>query len=274
MVGLVLILVTIAFSYKGFKSETFFAANQFEVDPILIGKDYKRLVSAGFLHLSWTHLIVNMYSLLAYSPIIEGAVGGLGLLVIYAVCLVGGNLLALYVHRFHGDYRAVGASGAVCGIIFAAIALYPGMGVRFPFIPLSLPGWLFGMLYLLYSMYGIKAQRDNIGHEAHLGGALTGMLLMIAFRPAALIQNYIPILAISVPTFILIGLVIRNPHVLLIEGSLFGKPRPNETIDQVYNGRKAKKQQELDRLLDKINKQGIDSLSKKEKQLLEELSGV
>src|SRR5664279_1898625 len=173
IITLILIIVNIAFSYKGFTNETFFEGYKFEVDRILINKDYKRLVTSGFLHVSWTHLILNMFSLYAFSGSIESDLGGLQFLLIYFVSLVGGNLLCLFIHRNHGDYSAVGASGAVSGIIFASIALYPGMGIGFFGLPFSIPGWLYGILYVLYSIYGIKSGKDNIGHEAHLGGALT-----------------------------------------------------------------------------------------------------
>lgn len=128
IIGLILIIANIVFSYKGFTNETFFDGYKFEVDRILINKDYKRLVTSGFLHVSWTHLIFNMLSLYAFSGLIESNLGGLKFLIIYFVSLVGDDLLSLFVHRNHGDYNSVGASGAVCGIIFASIALFPGMG--------------------------------------------------------------------------------------------------------------------------------------------------
>lgn len=170
--GLFLIIVNIAFSYKGFSNNTFLDGYKFEVDKILISKEYKRLITSGFLHVSWMHLIFNMLSLYAFSGLLEYHIGELSFLVIYLTSMVGGNLLALFVHRNHGDYSAVGASGAVCGVIFASIALFPGMELGFFGIPISLPSWLYGIIYVAFSIYGIKSSRDNIGHEAHLGGVL------------------------------------------------------------------------------------------------------
>src|ERR1700704_4875072 len=118
IIGLVLIIANIGFSYMGFTNQTFFDGYKFEVDRILINKDYKRLITSGFLHVGWTHLVFNMFSLYAFSGIIAGYLGGVQFLVIYFASLLGGNLLSLLVHKNHGDYSAVGASGAVCGIIF------------------------------------------------------------------------------------------------------------------------------------------------------------
>src|SRR5215203_3603699 len=99
IIGLILIIANIVFSYKGFTNESFFEGYKFQVDRILINKDYKRLFTSGFLHVSWTHLIFNMISLYAFSGLIESNLGGLKFLIIYFASLVGGDLLSLFVHR-------------------------------------------------------------------------------------------------------------------------------------------------------------------------------
>src|ERR1700754_1606836 len=125
IIGLILIIANFAISYKGFTNEAFFDRYKFEVDKILINKDYKRLVTSGFLHVSWSHLIFNMISLYFFSGV-ESYLGSGRFLIIYFSSLVGGELLSLLVHKNHGEYSSVGASGAICGIIFAAIAILPG----------------------------------------------------------------------------------------------------------------------------------------------------
>lgn len=272
IIGLLIIIVNIAFSYKGFTNEHFFASYKFEVDRVLINKDYLRLISSGFLHVNWTHLIFNMVSLYAFSGLLETQLGGLNFLLIYFVSLVGGNLLALFVHRHHGDYSAVGASGAVCGVIFASIALFPGLGIGFFGLPFSIPSWIYGILYVGYSIYGIKSSKDNIGHEAHLGGALAGMLLAIIIQPTALTENYLTILIIAVPTLVFIYLIITRPQLLLVDNFFFRTHKKYYNVDHKYIEAKVNKQKELDKLLDKISRKGIDSLSKKEKAKLEEYS--
>jgi membrane associated rhomboid family serine protease len=272
IIGLIIIVVNVVISYKGLTNQIFFDNYKFEVDKILINKEYKRLISSGFLHVSWMHLIFNMLSLYAFSGLLESELGALQFLLIYFVSLVGGDLLALFVHRHHGDYSSVGASGAVCGVIFASIALFPGMGVGLFGLPFSIPSWLYGVIYIAYSIYGIKSRKSNIGHEAHLGGALVGMLLAVILQPQALVENYVTILIIALPTLAFIYLIITRPHILLIDNYFFRKHKTYYNIDEKYNEQKVNKQKELDKLLDKISRNGINSLSKKERQKLEEYS--
>ncbi|WP_298901993.1 rhomboid family intramembrane serine protease [uncultured Psychroserpens sp.] len=270
--SIILIIANVAISYRGFKNRTFFESYKFEVDKILIQKDYIRLVSSGFLHTSWRHLIFNLISLYAFSGMLEMQLGIWSYLLIYFVSLIGGDLLALFIHRNHGDYSAVGASGAVCGIIFASIALFPGLDIGFFGIPLAIPNWIFGVLYVIYSIYGITSAKDNIGHEAHLGGALIGMLVAITIRPEALVNNYIIITMIAIPIILFIYIIVRKPHILFINNLYFKSKSHNLTIDQRYNETKVFKQKEIDKLLDKISRKGIGSLSKKEKEKLDNYS--
>ena len=213
-----------------------------------------------------------MISLYAFSGLIESNLGGLKFLIIYFASLVGGDLLSLFVHRNHGDYNSVGASGAVCGIIFASIALFPGMGIGFFGLPLSIPSWLYGILYVLYSIYGIKSKKDNIGHEAHLGGALIGMTVALIIEPSAFLENYLTILIIAVPTIAFIYLIITRPHILLVDNFYYKTHKNYYSVDHKYNEEKNNNQKGIDKILDKINKNGIGSLSKKENEKLKQFS--
>jgi len=268
IVTLLLIVANVLFSYKGFTNNAFFDGYKFEVDPILIHKDYKRLVTSGFLHANWMHLILNMYVLFSFGSILEMLLGHTAFLVIYFASLIGGDLLALFIHRNHGDYSSIGASGATNGIVFATIALFPGMIIFF------LPGWLFGVIYIGISIYGIKTRKGNVGHDAHLGGALIGMVTAILFRPETLLHNYLPVLLLTIPAIAFIILIASKPHVLIIDG--FGKSKKSEikqyNIDHRFNATKNQQQQEIDRILDKINQKGAKSLSDKEKETLKELT--
>ncbi len=271
-IGIVLIIITVLISYRGFANAFFFDNYKFEVDKILIDKDYKRLITAGFLHVNWMHLIFNMLSLYFFAGILITQLGTFHFLLIYFAGLLGGNLLALLIHKHHGDYCAVGASGAVIGIIFASIGLFPQYGIRFIGLPFSIPSWLFGILYIAYTIYGIKSDKDTIAHEAHLGGALVGMLIAIVIRPSAAIENFVPIMAITIPTIVFIFLIITKPQLLFINTRFYKPQTTNYTEDDKYNTAKINKQKELNRLLDKISNKGIESLSKKEKGKLEEYS--
>lgn len=273
IIGLLLIVANVAFSYKGFTNQAFFKGYKFEVDKILIGKDYRRLITSGFLHIGWMHLAFNMISLYAFSELIEINLGAWKYLAIYFGSLIGGNLLSLFIHRHHGDYSAVGASGAVCGVIFASIALFPGMDINFFGVDaLAIPGWLYGIVYVLYSIYGIKSAKDNIGHDAHLGGALVGMAVALLLVPAAFQENYITILIITVPAIAFIYFIIKKPHTLLIDSFHAKAQQHYYSIDHKYNIERSINQKEIDRILDKISRSGMDSLNRSEKEALKKYS--
>ncbi len=267
----VLILLNGAMTYKGLKSKEFFNRYAFDIDRVLIDRDYKRLISSGFLHVNWTHFIFNMITLFLFSQSLEPRMGMAAFSLLYFGSLLGGNLLALYIHRNHSDYRAVGASGAVIGLIFASIALFPGSKIGFILIPISFPAWLFGIAYVLYSIYGIRSQSDNIGHEAHLGGGITGLLIAIILYPEILIANYLPIFLILIPSLLFLFLIVKKPHILWVSNPLT-KNKGFLTTEDKYNIGKANRQKELDRLLEKIHKKGYDQLSKKEREKLKNLS--
>jgi membrane associated rhomboid family serine protease len=266
MISLLIILVTAFVSYRGFKDHFFFEKYEFGVDKVRLYRDYKRLVTSGFLHVNWMHLIFNMLGLYFFAGSLIQSLGPLQFLLIYFASLVGGNLLTLLIHKNQGDYSSVGASGAVNGAIFATIALNPDIRIMF------LPGWLFGLVYIGLTIWGVRSKRDNIGHEAHLGGAMIGMLTAVCLQPAALFENYITILIISVPTLAFIYLIITRPHVLLIDNLFFNNHKDHYSIDHKYNEKKFTQQQEIDKILDKISKRGMNSLSQKEKQMLKDFS--
>lgn len=268
----ILIAVTTLISYNGLKNRQFFEKYEFEVDRILLYRDYKRLITAGFLHVNWTHLLFNMISLYFFSGVVELTLGGLEFLFIYFVSMIGGGLLSLLVHRREGDYSSVGASGAICGVMFAGVAIYPNMGIGFLFLPISIPGWIYALIFVLFSIYGIRSRKNNIGHETHLGGALVGMLLALIMHPSALLQNYDKILIILVPTLVFIYLIITRPGILLVDNLFFKTHQDFYSIDHKYNAHRAGEQQEVDRILEKISKKGMRSLSKKEKDTLEAYS--
>lgn len=272
MIVPILIVVNIIFSYQGFKSESFMDKYRFEVDKILVNKDYKRLVTSGFLHANWTHLLFNMFSLYIFSGAVQSVLGDAQFLLIYFISLIGGDLLTLFIHRHHPDYSSIGASGAISGIMFATIALLPGMSIGFFLLPISIPAWLYGVLYMGFSIYGIHSKKNNVGHEAHLGGALIGMLAAIVFQPSAFAENYITILLIAIPAIGFIYLIVTRPHLLLVDNLFFKKHKNYYSPDQLYNQKKYHEQQEIDCILDKINRKGITSLSREEKEKLKQYS--
>jgi membrane associated rhomboid family serine protease len=267
MFALFLIILNIIFSYKGLKDRTFYDRYDFQVEKILLYKDYKRLITSGFLHVNWLHLGLNMLALYFFSGTVEASLGELNFLLIYFGSLVGANLLTLFIHRNHSDYGSVGASGAICGVVFAAIALYPYMRIGLIILP-AIPAWIYGVLYMAFAIYGVRSKKNNVGHEAHLGGSLLGMLLASLISPASFVENYPVILLITVPALIFIYLIITRPHLLLIDNLYFKRHTTNYSIDHRYNAERKNKQEEIDRLLDKIGRKGINSLTTKEREFL------
>lgn len=269
--GLIILAANLVASYKAFKDYAFYQSCTFKIDPILIGKDYKRLITSGFVHVSWTHLIFNMISFYAFSGMLEESLGGVNFLLVYFGSLLGGNLFSLYIHRNHGDYSAVGASGAVSGVIFASIALFPGMELSLILIPIGIPSWLFALAFVAISIRGIRSQRDNIGHDAHLGGGLIGVLIAIILFPHVLTTNLLPIALVVIPSVVFIYLILKRPNILILSTSQ-SKSKFFSKDDQ-YNSQKKAKEEDIDAILDKISEKGFDSLSKKEKDILDKYSG-
>ena len=270
IISFILILANIIVSYRGFKDSIFYDKYKFRVDAVLLYKDYKRMVTSGFLHVNWMHLIFNMMALYFFSGSLELYLGPVKFLIIYFLSLIGGDLLSLFIHRNDGDYDSVGASAGVTGVIFAAIALFPDMHISLLFIPVFIPGWLFGLVYVLYSIYGIRSRKNNIGHDAHLGGALIGLIVAILMQPSALIINTWPIVIIMLPSVFFIYMIITRPHILLIDNYFFNKHSDVVTVDHKYNIERINKQKEIDKILEKIHKKGMNSLTNKEKQTLED----
>ncbi len=209
---LCILIATVFISYRGIEDASFLHRYSFQTNAILVYRDYKRLFTSGFLHADWPHLLFNMLTFYSFSSSLEMALGIPRFLALYFGSLLGGNLLALYIHRHHTGYSAVGASGAVSGLVFASIALFPGMELGLLFIPLSIPGWAFGLLYTLYTLYGMKSKTDNIGHEAHLGGGLFGLGSAILMFPNLLQENYLTVLLIVIPSVVFLSWFITHPN--------------------------------------------------------------
>lgn len=274
-IGTLLAVLILLTSYKGFQDKDFEEEYIFDVDRILIDKEYRRMLSSGFLHANWYHLLFNLVGLLSFSAEIEALFGIWKFLLLYFASLIGGNLLALYVHRNHGDYRALGASGAISGVIFSSIILDPGGSISFIFIPIQFKAWWIGVAFVLFSIFGIKSQNDNIGHEAHLGGAIVGMLITVILYPIILEMHLWVFALLFIPSILFIILIVRKPEVLLISnyfGKEFNKVKDRVRYEQMKADEVPDPEDELNRILEKIGKKGMESLTAYEIQFLNEHS--
>ena len=268
VIGTIIALLTATATYRAFKHMNYYESNIFFVDKILVDGEYRRLLTSGFLHANWLHFGFNIGTLLAFSFSLEMTLGYLNFLILYFGSLLGGSLLALYIHRNHGDYRALGASGAISGVVLASVILFPNSSIHFFLLPLEIKSWLFGALFILISIFGIKAQRDNIGHEAHLGGAITGILIALILAPDHTAINWLLVFGLLVPVAIFLYLVVTQPAILMIDNYWGSFERPKKAKPKK---KKQSPQEELNALLDKIREGGIKSLSDADRKRLDEL---
>ncbi len=206
---LILIGLTVAISAYAWSNRDLLEA--WIMEPYVMARNgqWYRLLTSGFLHADWSHLLFNMFAFYSFSPIVlstlaqgYGVVAGLGLfLLLYLGGIIVSDLPTYFKHRDDRGYRSLGASGGVASVLFASILLFPVSGrgggiIIFP-LPIPIQPFLFGFLYLAYSYYMGRRRGDNINHDAHFYGALYGVLLIIALVPGVLpnfvqqVSNYI-----------------------------------------------------------------------------------
>ena len=198
---LLIIAATAIFSYRGFSDQAFFRKYEFHIGSIRAG-EHLRMITSGFLHADFTHLIFNMLTLYFFAPVVIAYLGVMHFVIIYFGSLIFGSLLSLYFHKNDYYYRAIGASGAVTGVLYSAILLRPDMTLGLYFI-IPVPAYLFGIGYLLYSIYGMKAKNDNIGHTAHFGGAIGGYIITLSQVPSMLYENTLMVVLLALPIVLL-----------------------------------------------------------------------
>ncbi len=202
IVTMVIIAANALISFKGFSDYSFFETYKFNVGGIIRGEKI-RMFTSGFLHVDMSHLFFNMFSLYFFAPVVVAYLGNFKFLVIYICSLLLGNLLSLYFHKNEYHYSAVGASGAVMGIIYSAILLQPDMSLYLFFIPIPIPAYIFGIGYLLYTIYGMKNRVGNIGHDAHFGGAIGGYVMTLILANWLFETNLLMIGLLALPIILL-----------------------------------------------------------------------
>lgn len=196
-----IIVANVFISYKGFNDFSFFRKYEFHVGSIRAGEQI-RMISSGFLHVDMTHLLFNMLTLYFFAPVVSSYLGNFSFLLVYFGSLVFGSLLTMMFHKDDYNYRAVGASGAVTGVLYSAILLRPDMMLGIFFV-LPIPAYLFGILYLLYSIYGMRSKNDNIGHTAHFGGAMGGYLITLIRNPELIQEHALMTILLAIPIVVL-----------------------------------------------------------------------
>ena len=202
MATLAIIGLNLIVSFKGFNDRGFFERYKFQVGPINSGQK-DRMFTSGFLHVDMGHLIMNMVTLYFFADVVIAGFGPLKFVAIYLISLIAGSLLALFFHKDEYHYSAVGASGAVTGILYSAILLRPDMTLLLYFA-IPIPAYVLGIGYLLYSIYGMKKRSDNIGHTAHFGGAVGGYLATLLLDTDLLFTSSLMVVLLAIPIIILL----------------------------------------------------------------------
>ena len=201
-----IILANVLPSIKGFDDDSFIRKYLFNISAIDNGQHY-RMMTSGFLHADVMHLVFNMLTLYFFANSVIFTLGAQYFLLIYVASLLLGNILSYYFHRNEPHYSALGASGAVSGVLYASILLFPNNSLYIMFIPFPVKAYIVGICYLIFSIYGMKKRLGNIGHDAHFGGAVAGFVITLILRPNILVQETeivvfmaIPIIALFVMT--------------------------------------------------------------------------
>ncbi|MFC3551742.1 rhomboid family intramembrane serine protease [Lysobacter cavernae] len=185
MLTFILIAVTVLVSWQAFERPNLL--NRLILWPPAIdrNKQYDRLLTHGFIHADWSHLLFNMITLYFFGRVIESVmsqlIGPLGFVLFYLSAIVIAILPTYLRHRHDPHYRSLGASGAVSAVLFAYILLQPWSLIIVFFLPM--PAIVYAVVYIGYSIWMDKRGGDNINHSAHISGAIYGILFMLLMEP-------------------------------------------------------------------------------------------
>ncbi len=186
-----IIAITCIVSILCLRDEALFNKLKFNAYDVRHSNQWYRFFSYGFLHANWMHLLINMFVLFSFGEFVEKRFHAIfhdKYMLDYILLYMGGLLISIIPaygkHKNDVLYNSVGASGAVSAVVFSSIILYPLGKISLFFIPIGIPSPLFGILYLIYEFYMSKRAKDNIGHDAHLWGAIFGIVYTLALRPS------------------------------------------------------------------------------------------
>jgi membrane associated rhomboid family serine protease len=185
-VALLVFVATIAASLAGlFANRQIIERSVFRPYYFLRRRQYATPITSGFVHADLPHLIFNMLTFYFFAFALEKQIGPARFAVLYFIALVVSDAGTYLKHRDDPQYASLGASGAISAVLFAAIVYFPWMELFIIPIPLPIPAPLFAVAYVGYSWWSAKQARGRINHDAHLGGALFGLLFVLLTEPAA-----------------------------------------------------------------------------------------
>lgn len=196
-ITLILLILCVLLSVSAFNNRTLFFRLDFQPYMIDQKKEWYRFMSHAFIHADWGHLVINMFVLYQFGKFVEGSFAALfpdKWILYYLLLYVGGILFATLPgyarNRNNYAYHGVGASGAVSAVVYAFILIEPTAPLGILFIPISLPAWVFGLLYLGLEYYLDKNSKSHIAHSAHYFGAIYGVVLTFILEPQLLLRFF------------------------------------------------------------------------------------
>lgn len=186
---ILIIAVTSLISILAFyRNDDYFYGWMMRPSDVVHNQKYYQLITSGLIHGDWSHLLFNMFTLFFAGQMMEPYVGGINILIIYIASMVLADIPTVIRKKDDYGYSSLGASGAVSGILFGGILFNPLAKIYVFIIPIGIPAFLFGLLYLAWSYYAAKRGGDGINHDAHFWGAVAGVILTIVLVPDSI--NY------------------------------------------------------------------------------------
>lgn len=182
-VACIIFAVTIAVSLFAFYNDDLYTRFILQPYNVSRGKYLYTLITSGFIHADWMHLLFNMMTFYFFAFQLEVAIGHWEFGLLYGLSLIMSDIPTVIKHKNDFWYRSLGASGAISAVVFSAILFRPLDGMSLMFLPISIPAVLFGVLYLVYCSYASKKGIGNINHDAHFFGALSGVLITVILIP-------------------------------------------------------------------------------------------
>ena len=189
-ITLIIIIVTVIVSLRAFSDKATFDKLKFNAYAINNYREWFRFFTHALIHADWMHLLVNMFVLYSFGALVEdyyafyfGPKAIFYFLTLYIGSVIVSSIPSYEKNKNNIYYNAVGASGAVSAILFASILFYPTGKIMLILLPVPIPSFVFGALYLIYSAYMSKKNIDNVGHDAHFYGAIFGFVFTILLKP-------------------------------------------------------------------------------------------